>query len=70
MMPIQGSRADLGLLKAGELLEQAGVQHAQIIVIADGAEAQEAFDAANKLNKKGHTVFGIEYWNQKRRADS
>ncbi len=56
IMPIQGSRADLGLLKAGELLEQAGVQHAQIIVIADGAEAPAAFDAADKLNKKGHTV--------------
>lgn len=55
MMPVQGSRADLGLLKAGELLSQAGVRQAQIILIADGAE-DSALDATQTLRQQGYSV--------------
>ena len=42
LMPAPGNRADLGLLKAGELLRQAGVSNGQVLLIADGVEADTA----------------------------
>ena len=56
LMPAQGSRADRGLLKAGELLQQAGVPHGQVLLIADGAQAGSAVKAAGKLAKHGYVV--------------
>ncbi len=61
IMPVQGSRADLGLLQAGDLLKQAGIPRGQIILIADGAERSPAIAAAKSLHRQGHqiSVLGI-----------
>ncbi|HHH44306.1 MAG TPA: VWA domain-containing protein [Gammaproteobacteria bacterium] len=56
LMPVQGSRADLGLLKAGELLRQAGVQRGDILLIADGYSDRRSIDAARKLKQQGYRV--------------
>ena len=54
-VPVQGSRADRGLEKAGELLSRAAVSNGQIILIADDADGA-AVKAATKLKKKGYRV--------------
>jgi len=54
-VPVQGSRADRGLEKAGELLRRAAVSNGQIILIADDAD-EAAVMAATKLKKKGYRV--------------
>ncbi len=59
LMPTQGSRADLGLLKAGELLRQAGVASGQILLIADGVDADKVAAserAAARLKDEGYRV--------------
>ncbi len=57
LMPVQGSRADLGLVKAHELLKQSGINSGQVLLIADGAiRRNSALDAASDLVKDGHTV--------------
>ena len=56
IMPTQGSRADLGLLKAQQLLQQAGVEKAQVILIADGVEGNKATQAAARLRQSGYRV--------------
>jgi Ca-activated chloride channel family protein len=59
IMPVEGNRADLGLLKAGDLLRQAGAPDGQVLLITDGpgddnVAASEA--AAARLRKDGHRV--------------
>jgi Ca-activated chloride channel family protein len=54
-VPVQGSRADRGLEKAGELLLRAAVSNGQIILITDDADAAAVMMAA-KLKKKGYRV--------------
>ncbi len=59
IMPVQGSRADLGLRKAGTLLQQAGVQDGQILLIADGIDADKVVaseQAAAQLKREGYRV--------------
>lgn len=56
IMPVQGSRADLGLLKAKELLQQAGAPNGQVILIADGVEGDRAEKAAAQLRQSGYRV--------------
>ena len=57
LMPAQGSRADLGLLKAHELFKQSGITHGQVLLIADGvSRSAAAIDAVKDLKKDGHTV--------------
>lgn len=57
LMPAQGSRADLGLLKAHELLKQSGVSNGQVLLIADGdSKHKSTLEAANNLRKDGYTV--------------
>ncbi|VAW74581.1 Aerotolerance protein BatB / Aerotolerance protein BatC [hydrothermal vent metagenome] len=56
LMPTQGSRADLGLLKAGELLRQAGLTQGQILLLADGVTGDKARTVASKLRKQGYRV--------------
>ncbi|MEE9351792.1 MAG: VWA domain-containing protein, partial [Thiotrichaceae bacterium] len=56
IMPVQGSRADLGLLKAQELLQQAGVPNGQVLLMADGAEAYLALEATEELSKNDYAV--------------
>jgi len=54
-VPVQGSRADRGLEKAGELLRRAAVSNGQIILITDDADTA-AVMAATELKKKGYRV--------------
>ncbi len=54
-VPVQGSRADRGLEKAGELLKRAAINQGQIILLADDAD-QQTIAAARKLNNAGHRV--------------
>ncbi|HED19668.1 MAG TPA: VWA domain-containing protein, partial [Gammaproteobacteria bacterium] len=56
LMPVQGSRADLGLEKAGELLHQAGLDSGQILLFADGVTGNKARKAAKQLRKQGYRV--------------
>ncbi|MEE9327604.1 MAG: VWA domain-containing protein [Cocleimonas sp.] len=57
LMPAQGSRVDLGLNKAHELLKQAGVNKGQVLLIADGLSDKNLADkAAKSLVKDGYTV--------------
>ena len=57
IMPAQGSRVDLGLAKAHELMKQAGIVNGQILLIADGvSQINASIKAARELFKDGHTV--------------
>ncbi len=53
IMPVQGSRADLGLLKASELLQQAGRLRGEILLLADSYTDQRTIEVAEKLRKQG-----------------
>ena len=56
IMPAQGSRADLGLLRAHDLLQQANADNGLVILIADGAEGTGTEAAAARLYESGHRV--------------
>ena len=57
LMPTQGSRLDLALLKADELLANTGMRQGEVIVISDGTESLGATEqAAATLRKHGHRV--------------
>jgi len=56
LMPVQGSRADLGLQKAGKLLQQAGLANGQILLLADGVTGDKARDVAEDLHSKGYRI--------------
>ena len=56
LMPVRGSRADLGLRRAGDLLAQAGHRRGEIILIADSAEDFRAAEAAAELAREGFSV--------------
>ena len=54
-VPIQGSRTDLGLRMASTLLDNAGLQQGEIILITDGVHGDTA-EVANITARKGHRV--------------
>jgi len=56
IMPVQGSRVDLGLEQAGKLLEQAGIPAGDILVIADGLENNQTDSITRKLHEQGHRI--------------
>ncbi len=56
LMPVQGSRVDLGLEKAAELFRQAGVRHGDILLITDGFEDARALEVARRLYKAGYRI--------------
>ncbi|MBE0621057.1 MAG: VWA domain-containing protein [Burkholderiales bacterium] len=59
IMPAEGSRADLGLLRAGKLLSQAGASSGQVLLIADGVAPDQAAAserAAATLKREGYRV--------------
>ncbi|MGB7932705.1 MAG: VWA domain-containing protein [Gammaproteobacteria bacterium] len=56
LMPVQGSRVDRGLRKAGELLRQAGAGRGEILLVTDGYEGSRAIDAARDLRRQGYAV--------------
>lgn len=61
LMPVQGSRADLGIQQAGELLKQAGAPHGDILLISDGYSDPRALDVAADLHRQGYrlSVLGV-----------
>lgn len=61
IMPVQGSRADLGLLKAGELLQQAGRLRGEVLLLADSYSDQQTIRVAEELREQGiiTSVLGI-----------
>lgn len=61
IMPVQGSRVDLGLARAAELLQQAGLIQGQVLLIADGYDEERAIEAAAELKQQGYrlSVLGV-----------
>ncbi len=49
VVPVQGSRTDLGLQMGGALLQQTGVKHGELILITDGVTTQAKTKAAELL---------------------
>lgn len=60
IMPVQGSRPDLGLKMAAELFTRAGLSRGEILLIADGGN-RAALEVAGKLAQKGiyTSVLGV-----------
>ncbi len=58
LMPVQGSRADLGIRKAGEILRQAGVPRGNIVLIGDGYSDPRARDVASDAAPAGLPALG------------
>jgi Ca-activated chloride channel family protein len=61
LMPSRGSRADLAIRKAGQLLEQAGTTRGQVVLITDGVDLDRALEAVRELRDQGHrlSVLGV-----------
>ena len=61
LMPVQGSRADLGLRQAGKLLQQAGIARGDILLITDGYSDPRTVDVAADLQRQGYrlSVLGV-----------
>lgn len=55
IMPAQGSRADIALNKAAELLKNAGIAKGDILLITDGV-ADKSLSAFKQLKALGHRV--------------
>lgn len=56
MMPSQGSRADLALTAAAELLQQAGATRGDILLVTDGIEGDALASQLDSLRKQGHRL--------------
>ncbi len=56
IMPVQGSRTDRAILKAAQLLTQAGNHDGEIVLIGDGANGLKAIQAAEKIASGGYTL--------------
>ena len=61
IMPVQGSRPDLGIRQAQELLRQAGVQGGEVVLLTDDDGGARARSAAADLERAGHrlAVIGV-----------
>jgi Ca-activated chloride channel family protein len=56
MMPSQGSRADIALAAAVELLQQAGATRGDILLVTDGIEGDALASRLDGLRKHGHRL--------------
>jgi Ca-activated chloride channel family protein len=56
IMPAQGSRLDLAIVKAVELLKQAGVPQGHILAITDATVNERDLLAATEANAQGHRL--------------
>ena len=56
IMPVQGSRVDLAIVRAVELLDQASVSNGSIFLITDSQVGQRDIDAAAHARSRGHNV--------------
>lgn len=61
IMPVQGSRLDLAILQAIELLDQAGVNSGHIIAMTDASVTDRDLEAAAQVRASGHrlSVLGV-----------
>lgn len=61
LMPSRGSRSDLAIDKAGQLLEQAGAIRGQVVLITDGVDPDRTSEALRRLREQGHrlSVLGV-----------
>ena len=61
VMPVQGSRPDLAITQGMALLQQAGAQHGEVILLTDDAGGKQALQAAETLRAAGHrlAVIGV-----------
>ena len=56
LMPAQGSRADIAIEKASELLQQTNIRKGEVLLITDGAKPEQLKKAAAKLKEQGHAL--------------
>jgi len=56
IVPVQGSRLDLAIVKAVELLNQAGVEQGHILAISDAVVTDRDVLAATEAKSQGHRV--------------
>ncbi|MCP4126391.1 MAG: VWA domain-containing protein, partial [Gammaproteobacteria bacterium] len=56
MMPSQGSRTDRVLVKAEQLLKNAGIRHGDILLITDGIDKKQGAQAFQQLASAGHRI--------------
>ena len=61
LMPVQGSRVDLGLAQAVDLLKQAGQAQGDVLLLTDGYTGADALRAARELHAAGYrlSVLGV-----------
>lgn len=61
LMPVQGSRADLGIERALDLLRQAGAGRGEVLLLTDAAGDERALAAARAVRRAGHrlSVLGV-----------
>jgi len=61
IMPVQGSRPDLAMTRALELLEQAGVTQGHILLITDTQVTESDINIAREIESRGHrlSVLGV-----------
>ncbi|MGB5834660.1 MAG: VWA domain-containing protein [Thiohalocapsa sp.] len=61
IMPVQGSRPDLAILRALDLLRQAGAYRGEVVLLTDDAGDKRALAAAEDLRAAGHrlAVIGV-----------
>ncbi len=56
LMPSQGSRPDLGLDRANELLQGAGIAGGTILLVTDGEGDEASLEVTKALRAKGRTI--------------
>ncbi|BBB31462.1 VWA domain-containing protein [Neptunomonas japonica] len=56
IMPAQGSRADRALVKAGDILAQAGVRGGTVLLVSDEVSPAQIAAAASRLAQQGRSV--------------
>ncbi len=56
IMPSQGSRLSVAIQRANKLLDDAGFQAAQLLVISDGVSDEHAYTLAQQLAEKSRTL--------------
>jgi len=61
LMPVQGSRVDLGLAQAVDLLKQAGQARGDVLLLTDGYTGEDTLRAARELRAAGYrlSVLGV-----------
>ncbi len=64
VMPSQGSRLSVAIERANRLLDDAGFQKAQMLVVSDGVSDQQAFTLAQQLASQNRTLSALAIGSQ------